>query len=51
MAAWGWEPEDMAVLCDNCKPGCEDVGVVMSQFWSGMLRTWGLLRKSFEAGG
>ncbi len=29
----------------------EDMGVVMSQFWGGRLRIWGLLCGSFGAGG
>ena len=29
----------------------EDMGVVMSQFWAGGLRIWGLLCGSFRAGG
>ncbi len=37
VSVWGLEAEDM--------------GVVMSQFWAGRLRIWGLLCRSFWPGG
>ncbi len=36
----------MAVLSE----GLEDMGVVMSQFWSWRLRIWGLSRRSLRPG-